>query len=158
MTNNCLNKRDDFSEKFLAATGARENSVAESLLVLCGTACATTKESVKESFLSMVAAMKELAPQDLVEGMLATRFWALHTKGMSLLAGSECNINLAMKLLRLSSETLDTLLKWRRRGEQRVVVSHLNVSDGAVVGNIVAGGIGVKMEASTAAESMRGVI
>lgn len=139
-SNNSLSKSGDFDSALIASTGCKDKDVAASLLSLCCCACSPEKETVEESFLTMVKAMTEIAPKDLVEGMLATRFWSLHTRGMALLSGGGCSINLAMKLLRLSSETLDTLLKWRRKGEQRVLVSHLTVADGTVVGNISEGG------------------
>lgn len=147
MTNNSLDKYVGINEKILAATGTKERPVAESLLTLCGVVCESTQASAEKSFFNMIDVAKELAPQDLVEGTLVTRFWALHTKGMTLLAGGESSVNLAVKLLRLADETLDTLLKWRRKGEQKVCVSYLNVSPGASVGNLVAGGVGIKMEA-----------
>ena len=147
-TTNFLEKYGGLDEMLLASTGVKSKEVAMELIALCGGACSLKGEDVKTTLQTLVAAMAEIAPKDLVESALATRFWALHTKGMQLLSGSQFNINLSLKLLRLASETLDTLLKWRRRGEQRVVVSHVNLEAGAVVGNLVAGGIGVKMVAS----------
>jgi hypothetical protein len=147
MTNNSLDKCVDIHEKILAAAGTKERSVANSLLALSGEVCATTQKSSENALFTTIDFAKELAPQDLVEGTLITKYWALHTKGMSLLTGGEHSINLAVKLLRLADETLDTFLKWRRKGEQKVCVSYLNVSSGAVVGNLSAGGVGIKMEA-----------
>lgn len=145
-----IEKHEDHSEDFLAIVGTKDESVVNAIYQLYGKAIGLTEkpEDTKYS-LAFIDAMKNFAPADLVEGCLFSRFWALHNRGMSLLGSGEINANLAIKMLRLSSETLDTALKWRRRGEQRVVVSHLNVSDGAVVGNIVAGGIGVKMMSSS---------
>jgi len=147
-TTNFLEKYGGLDEMLLASTGVKSKEVAMELIALCGGACSLNGEDVKNTLQTLVAAMAEIAPKDLVESALATRFWALHTKGMNLLGGNEHNAILALRLLRLSSETLETLLRWRRRGEQRLVVSHVNLEAGAVVGNLVAGSLGVKMVAS----------
>jgi len=62
------------------------------------------------------------------------------------------NQDMALKLLRLSSETLDTLLRFRRGGEQKVTVAHVSlVGDGSTV-EISGSGVGAisKTEASVA--------
>ncbi len=49
-------------------------------------------------------------------------------------------INRSTKLTRLYNETVDTLSRYRRKGEQKVVVQHVNVNQGgqAMVGNFQA--------------------
>jgi len=46
--------------------------------------------------------------------------------------------NLAIKLLRLHNETIETLGRYRRGGEQKVTVQHVNVNEGgkAIIGNV----------------------
>ena len=51
----------------------------------------------------------------------------------------EFNMKCAIKLLRLHNETTEALARYRRKGEQKVVVQHVNVNDGgkAIVGNMI---------------------
>lgn len=51
-------------------------------------------------------------------------------------------LNGASKLLTRHHETLEALLKYRRKGEQRVHVEHVHVHGGgqAIVGNVTTGG------------------
>lgn len=95
--------------------------------------------------------LQEMKPQNPIEGMLCAQAAVLHFQGMQCLGSAkeaewrlhiESNFNLAVKLLRLQHETLETLMKYRRKGEQRVVVQHVNVNDGgkAMVGNFQTGG------------------
>ena len=53
-------------------------------------------------------------------------------------------INRSSKLTRLYNETLEALMRYRRKGEQKVIVQHVNVNDGgrAIVGNFDASGGG----------------
>lgn len=55
-------------------------------------------------------------------------------------------MNTATKLIRLHNETIDALCRYRRGGEQRVIVQHIQVNDGgkAVVGGMIEGGWGNK--------------
>jgi hypothetical protein len=50
-------------------------------------------------------------------------------------------LNGASKLLTRHHETLEVLLKYRRKGEQRVYVEHVHVHSGgqAIVGNVTTG-------------------
>lgn len=100
-------------------------------------------------------AMQELKPQNYLEGMLCSQLISLHCLGMDYLKRAEkadmrCHqdpdLNNAVKLLRLQHDTIESLMKLRRNGEQRVVVQHVNVNDGgkAIVngGDMVAEGRG----------------
>ncbi len=44
-----------------------------------------------------------------------------------------------IKLLRLHNETTKAAARYRRKGEQKVVVQHVNVNDGgkAIIGNMI---------------------
>ncbi len=99
-------------------------------------------------------ALKNLSPQDSMEGMLCSQIIALNAQGMRYLARAEndnnllCHvesaINIAVKLLRLKNETIEKLIQYRRKGEQKVVVQHINVNDQskAIIGDILSGGGG----------------
>jgi len=56
------------------------------------------------------------------------------------LDNSNRQVNIATKLLRLSQETLLTLMKYRNKGQQQVFVTHVNDGGKAIVGNINQGG------------------
>lgn len=95
---------------------------------------------------TVLGALLEMAPQDSYEGMLISRLVALHSQYMRFMNivntstytdTIDLNINRATKLMRVYSETLETLNKYRRKGEQRVIVQHVNVNNGgqAIVAN-----------------------
>ena len=54
----------------------------------------------------------------------------------------EFYIKNAIKLLRLHIETIEALNKYKRKGEQRVVVQHVNIEGQGIVnnGSMIAGG------------------
>ena len=105
---------------------------------------ATTTQAVNEALLAM-------NPADEFEGMLCSRLLVLHNQYMNFMTKSatsyhdaivDLNINRATKLIRLYNETLDTLNKYRRKGEQRIVIQHVNVNDGGqavIAGEMVRG-------------------
>ena len=79
-------------------------------------------------------------------GMLITRLISLHMQSMAYLSSqgrdgmslklSEMHFNRLVKLMRVYNETLEALMRYRRKGEQRVTVQHVNVEDGgkAIIG------------------------
>jgi len=97
-------------------------------------------------------ALLAMNPQDEYEGMLCCRLLVLHDQYMRFMINSaspnqstqliDSNINRATKLMRLYNETLDTLNRHRRKGEQKVTVQHVNVNGGqaVVAGQFTQGG------------------
>jgi hypothetical protein len=100
-------------------------------------------------------------PKDAHEARLICQAAALYSQGMNYLnrAGdvlspddgtfakdhwTQIFMNHAMKILDLHNKTLEALSRYRQRGEQKIVVQYVNVSDGgqAVVGQMVANGGG----------------
>lgn len=111
----------------------------------------------------MKAFLTEMKPQDVLESMLYTQIYDLHALGLQFLgmaydSDMRCHqdpdLNNGIKLLRLQHETIDTLLKLKRGGEQKVTVQHVQVNNGgkAVVGQFYPDG-GIK----TAYEDPHGV-
>lgn len=111
---------------------------------------ATTFENLYNSIANALNALK---PQDEIEGMLISRLVALHFQSIHYLGcaannesgaeGRDRNINRSTKLSRLYNETLETLMRYRRKGEQKVVVQHVNVENGGkaiVGGQMISGG------------------
>lgn len=102
----------------------------------------------------VIHSLIELGPKDPIEGLLCSQIMALDAQGMgqlakaeiegSLLCHTEAAVNLAVKLLRLKNETIETLMRYRRKGEQKVIVQHINMNDEskAIVGNLTVNGGG----------------
>jgi hypothetical protein len=99
-------------------------------------------------------ALQAFAPQDEYEGQLVSQLLILHEHAMDWLGRAirtervdfaNVYLNGASKLLTRHHETLDTLLKYRRRGEQRVHVEHVHIHGGAqaIVGSTVTTGAGM---------------
>jgi hypothetical protein len=101
----------------------------------------------------MLSVIRDLAPRDPVERMLAVQMAATHVatiRAARRLAHSE-NLHQVNahyvgfnKLARTFTAQVEALRKHRTGGEQRVTVQHVNVSDGgqAIVGNVSTGGEG----------------
>lgn len=97
-----------------------------------------------------IQALVDEKPQNAVEARLIAQQNALFFQGMAYLSRAE-NSNMlphtelylksAVKLLRLHNETIEALCRYRRGGEQKVLVQHLHVEGQAIVnsGNMVAG-------------------
>ena len=99
--------------------------------------------------------INDLKPSDAIEARLAAQAavaWLYAMKSMKLCGSADmlCHIeamaNLGIKLMRVHNETVESLARHRRGGEQRVIVQHqqVNISGEAkaVVGNFEGGGGG----------------
>jgi hypothetical protein len=138
------------------ATGSASHEFGYRLFNLCLVASGFDKPAKNKGadYTGVLNAMQALKPQDEIEGMLISRLISLHNQSMRYFGctnlegqttqGIDTNINRSTKLARLYNETLEALSKYRRGGEQRVVVQHVNVENGgkAIVGNMIAGGGG----------------
>ncbi len=104
----------------------------------------------------ITSALNALKPQDEIEGMLIGRLVALHFQSMEYLGWAsnndstpeqrDCNINRATKLSRLYNESLESLMRYRRKGEQKVIVQHINMQGDAkavITANLMGGGGGL---------------
>lgn len=92
---------------------------------------------------AVAAALYEMKPKDAIEGMLVTQMTSLHNQMMHYMRQSlenewEAEICIARftKLNRHFIHSLHALLKYRNRGQQRVIVENVNVSEGgrAIIG------------------------
>ncbi len=84
-------------------------------------------------------AMLEMEPRDIIESQLCARLVILNSQAnrfMSRATNSDdsriidLNINRATKLMRLHNETIEALNRYRRKGEQKMIVQHVNVNSG----------------------------
>lgn len=142
-----------------AATGT--GSTKAGGVILSGTVTAIHRDATGDVTTMIQAAQEALIamkPADIFEGMLCSRLWALHNQAMYYMGrasnpdaqsqAQEMHTNRAIKFMRLYNETLETLNKHRRKGEQKMVVVHQNVqvNDGgqALVAGELAQGVGGK--------------
>ncbi|MCP4613350.1 MAG: hypothetical protein GY845_32060 [Planctomycetes bacterium] len=96
-----------------------------------------------------------IQPQDEIEGMLAVQMIGVHNMAMDCIHMAmrtkrvdhmHFKINGATKLLRAFAAQMEALKKYRSRGQQRIVVEHVNVNEGgqAIVGIVNPGGGGLR--------------
>ena len=149
-----------------AATGSTDMHFASSILALALNAAPLSPgNSNADEANAILAVLLSLKPQDELEGMLLTRMLILHKQYMNFMHKTwktdrldfeTSYINKATKLMRLYNETLETLNRYRRKGEQKVTVQHINVSNGGqamVSGNTSMRGGGHKKSEGEAHES-----
>ena len=101
----------------------------------------------EEKYNIILNSCQEMKPKDLLEARLCAKETTLYTTAMQYMMRAERNlaseemgaclwhethINIAMKLLRIHNETVQTLSKLRRGGEQKFTVQHhhFHVNDG----------------------------
>lgn len=145
------------SAALFAATGSKNYCFGSQLFTKCALACGVLDptSSKGEEITAIFEALQALKPEDEIEGMLISRLISMHYQYMKYLELSgttnqdamiDVNINRFAKLSRLYNETLDALIRYRRKGEQKVVVQHVNVNEGGravVSGKLSMGGDGV---------------
>ncbi len=82
---------------------------------------------------SFIGGMLSMNPQDAIEAQLCAKLMVLHSKAMHYMNRAkdqterrhiDNNLNNSTKCMRLHNETLETLNRYRRNGEQRVKVVH----------------------------------
>jgi len=115
---------------------------------------------VEDQANTVSAAMMELAPRDGIEGMLISQMVALYNHAMECLRmatipsnkesiqGHLTLHNQTTKLMRTYIAQMEALKKYRTGGQQKVIVEHVHVTDGgqAIIGNVIKGGGGGKIE------------
>jgi hypothetical protein len=151
---------DDKIEKALQEEGSKrvygiQNSdVLESSLISASQALSGRSDN-SHGFDLVLHSLVEMAPKDLIEARLCTQETVLYKTAMRYLTMAETALRsesdfshiwqeaymkVALKLLRLHNETAETLNKYRRGNEQKIVVQHqhVNVEGGgqAVIGQL----------------------
>ena len=148
-----IDKDQLMGAQIMEATGAAYSDVGIQLLSHVGNAVVSAKADCNKmaTQLNAVAqSMQALGPLDEYEGQLIAQLVVLHEHAMDWLGRSQQTervdfanvyLNGASKLLARHHETLESLLKYRRKGEQRVHVEHVHVHGGgqAIVGNVTSG-------------------
>jgi hypothetical protein len=136
---------NDHSEKLqasmCAATGSASFEYSKTLFSQTLNAVFGTDLAEKANTINGIhEALIEMAPKDTYEGMLCSRLIVIHDQYMEYMKKAttkdlpstfvDLKINRATKLMRIFNETLEALNKYRRKGEQRVIVQHVNVNNG----------------------------
>lgn len=139
-----LESQQNQSEALKTALGAKDLDFANSLFLRCVASTGSFNPNELKSSASEMSAIQSalysLKPKDEIEGMLITKLIALHyqsTTFMMLIFDEkqsaeiqEKRINHAIKLSRLYNETLDTLMRYKRKGEQKFIIQHVQVQHG----------------------------
>lgn len=145
---------NEFQARVYATTGTANQQVGLRLLTKASEALTKSSDSIDETvhhLNSIAKTMQALKPQDEIEGQLISQLIILHEQSMLWLGKAirtqrvdfvNAYMNAASKLLTRHHETLATLMKYRRGGEQRVHVEHVHIHEGAqaIVGNVGTGG------------------
>jgi len=136
---------DEFKDVF----GTKDEDLLNHILIT--TMNALNFKAAEQAGNVAIQSLYDQKPKDAVEARLISQAAALYSQGMNYLAKADRTEryelmtlygNLAIKSLRLHNETIEALNRYRRGGEQRVIVQHVNVNDGgqAIVGHVSTGG------------------
>jgi hypothetical protein len=105
-------------------------------------------DKVAEAANKAMAALSGIQPRDEIEGMLAVQTIGVHNMAMEAMKlamlggqtfeGRRINVEYATKMLRTFVMQVEALRKYRTGGPQKMVVEHVNVSEGgqAIVGTV----------------------
>jgi len=140
-------KDKEFENRICQATGQSEPLHALYYVLLTGeNIYGFEKDDMVEYVL---CAFEKMRPSDPIEASLVQQFIVLHHQGINRLGRAKCSehvsssnsqVNMASKLLRLSQETLLTLIKYRNKGQQQVFVTHVSDGGKAIIGTLTNGG------------------
>ncbi|MGK0437747.1 MAG: hypothetical protein ACJATK_000689 [Paracoccaceae bacterium] len=139
--------------KLIDTMGASDLEAAELLLKQVGNLTMRGGEEKPDlkainELLSLVGGFN---PTDNVEGMLAAQMVAVHTMVMDCsqramlksqtFDGKNMNLNQAVKLMRTYTTQMESLNKYRGKGQQKMTVEHVHVNEGgqAIIGNVEGG-------------------
>jgi hypothetical protein len=145
----CDTKGGDKSLLFTEMLGVDDKTTFGLLLTQAASSSPIPKTDDKYN--SVMPLLLDIAPQDALEGMLAVQMVASHNLAMEMtrralvdgqtVDGVTQNINRSTKLMNTFKGQVETLQKYRNKGQQTIQVQHVTVNDGgqAVVGNIKGG-------------------
>ena len=133
------------------ATGVQDLEVAShlaqqviSVLSLANLGEEEKKRRIKSAF----NLLKQIKPQNELEGILAAQMLGVHETAMECLqqsrlpgqthAGRDCNLKHAAKFMGLFTKQLEALDRLRGKGQQKITVERVNAASGgqAIVGNV----------------------
>jgi hypothetical protein len=137
----------------LTALGCNEPGFLDPFIGQLVNATATRDKPDDAAANFALSVVKGIEPRDQIETMLAAQMAAVHLAMMTFtrrlahvenIPQQDSASNALNKLARTFATQVEALKRYRTGGEQRVLVQHVNVSDGgqAIVGNVTAGGGG----------------
>lgn len=144
--------RELLKETLLSITGCDDWNYQMMFLTQMSRVFQGTLEEGATSMNNCIAEMLALQPRDLIESKLCRKIIVLDVLLMDAARSipnskyinqANCNTNTLAKLSRLQNETIEALTRYRRKGEQKVTVQHVNVSNGGqavVTGQMSTGG------------------
>ncbi len=145
---------DNHALKIFTATGTANNAGFHLLAQTIAASFRDQYPDIATQMQTLQEALIAMRPNDYQEGMLCSRIVTLHEHAMICFSRAAHpdntvmtnNYNIGIKLMRLANEHLDTLNRYRRKGEQKVTVQHVNVNEGgqAVVAGEFTGGGGTQ--------------
>jgi hypothetical protein len=106
------------------------------------------EDAQKQQFDAAIGALRGINPKDEIEGLLAAQMIAVHSASMECFRramikeqgfeGRDSNLKHAAKLTRSYGALVDSLQKYRGKGQQKMTVEHVHVHYGgqAIVGNV----------------------
>ncbi len=133
------------------ATGASDPEVAARLAQQVISVLSTAnleKEEEKRRIRSALSLLKQIEPQNELEGLLASQMIGVHETAMECLeqsrvpaqtpAGRDTNLKHAVKFMGLFTKQLEALDRLRGKGQQKMTVERVNVESGgaAIVGDV----------------------
>ena len=119
----------------------------------------SAKEKEERAF-SAVSMLKAIQPQGELEGLLSAQMVATHHVAMDCLARAmvpgqaapmvDMRLKHAAKLLSIFAKQLEALNKHRGKGQQKIVVQHMNIASDAhaTFGNFYAAGVSASFQNS----------
>ncbi|MEA4858328.1 MAG: HGGxSTG domain-containing protein [Solidesulfovibrio sp.] len=151
---------DNAMAAFSAAAGSVDSDFCCKLLNQAVNASPSAGLETVDHSNAVAATMTGLAPQNELEGLLAAQMSACHNAAMECLRracvkdqtfeGRKMNMTFADRFMRTFAVQVEALGKYRKGGQQKVVVEHVHVYPGgqAIVGNFnqPPGGRGTPME------------
>jgi hypothetical protein len=145
----CDAKGDDESRLFIEMFGIDDKKTFD--LLLTQAFSSGSLGNADDKYNSIMPLLLDIAPQDALEGMLAVQMVASHNLAMEMtkralvdgqtVDGVTQNVNRATKLMNVFKSQVETLQKYRNKGQQVIKVQHVTVNDGgqAIVGNVKGG-------------------
>ena len=145
-----LTPNEQCDELLRKTTGVKDERLANEIISSASKAMPPHRSTATNNNI-IAQALSDLEPQDSIEARVIAQHTTLYSIGMSYLGNAQAEIvkgrnsrlfesdgveehnrllNQAMKLLRLANETVESLTRYRRKGEQKVIVQHVNVNNG----------------------------
>jgi hypothetical protein len=145
---------ENINKAFQRISGVSDRLASNAIITTAANSMVQTSNGVPKEHDPLnlaIALLEDIAPQDALEGMLASQMVATHNMAaaMTKLATSpnqsvafvqQC-MDKAAKLMNVYTNQLNALQKYRNKGKQTIQVQHVNVEAGgqAIVGNVSGG-------------------